>query len=184
MPLSPRSCWNLTISRMARSSTERSSFAGSVPCFAASRASSRYLGRRKLPTWSARNGGAALMAPILAYDGLKVRRLQRLLGDRTPLRGPRPHGARIADQDDVHVFGVGKRALHDLSRSLGVHAQQLLAIGVDIAGRKPVQVQLRKRPGPIRGGLERQRVLAENVAARSGKARGADALVLQAIQRL
>ena len=68
----PTSCWNLTISAMALSSTLRSCAAVISPRAFCSRASSRNFGRRKLPTWSARNGGvvrAVIGISPLGFNG-------------------------------------------------------------------------------------------------------------------
>src|SRR5437762_5045336 len=56
-PCNPTSSWNFTMPRIASSSTRRSSSRESLPAACLSRASRSSLGRRKLPTWSARNGG-------------------------------------------------------------------------------------------------------------------------------
>src|SRR6185436_17795944 len=57
MPLSPRPSWKRTMSRIAASSILRNSARDRLPFLFCSLASRSALGRRKLPTWSARNGG-------------------------------------------------------------------------------------------------------------------------------
>src|SRR5690349_1294357 len=70
---SPASRCMRTASRIAASSTARSSSAGSAPAPNASRARSRAGGRSRLPTWSARNGGRVRGA--IARHGSRPARL-------------------------------------------------------------------------------------------------------------
>src|SRR5919112_5656264 len=57
----PTSSCSLTTSRIASSSTARSSSSPIWPSACRERASSSRCGRSRLPTWSARNGGVSLM---------------------------------------------------------------------------------------------------------------------------
>src|ERR1051325_10918049 len=81
MPLRPRFSWKRTMSRIAASSVLRSSARDKLPFLFCSLASRSALGRRKLPTWSARNGGVrrCIADPLLdafetlhAFSGIDV----------------------------------------------------------------------------------------------------------------
>ena len=62
----PTFCCIATTSAMASSSTARSCCAEIRPAAKSSRAASTLGGRRRLPTWSARNGGVVRMGNIVA----------------------------------------------------------------------------------------------------------------------
>src|ERR1700741_1140851 len=73
MPSRPKPSCHFTMSRIAASSALRSSAFEILPTASWSRASSNSFGRRKLPTWSARNGGLsrfAMAVPDAPLDGL------------------------------------------------------------------------------------------------------------------
>src|SRR5471032_2155925 len=70
MPCRPQSSCILTTSRIAPSSTWRSAAASISPFFLRARASSSSLGRRKLPTWSARKGGVVRWVIVYSLRSL------------------------------------------------------------------------------------------------------------------
>src|SRR5437016_6280621 len=68
----PTSSCIFTIARIASSSSERSSAASILPAARSSRAWSRWRGRSRLPTWSARKGGVVRSDTVRALLGLGV----------------------------------------------------------------------------------------------------------------
>src|SRR4051812_17928065 len=68
----PTSSCIFTTSRIASSSIPRSSASSIFPAACSSRASSRRLGRSRLPTWSARYGGLSRLAMTGSYAGPAV----------------------------------------------------------------------------------------------------------------
>src|SRR5688500_16236157 len=83
----PTSRWNRTTSAIARASTSRSGPApSSLRTKKRWRASSSSLGRRKLPTWSARNGGVlrVVIGRLLVGLGVGATARRLLAGGAAP----------------------------------------------------------------------------------------------------
>src|SRR3954447_23632779 len=105
----PASCWSRMTSRMASSSTERSSPASMSPFANRSRASSRAGGRSRETTWSARDGGVSRRAMGTAFQDRVV---TRGLLDRDPTelgellergRAAEAPPARLLDAAEGHL---------------------------------------------------------------------------------
>src|SRR5262249_23640328 len=72
----PTDSWSATAARIAASSTGRSAARSISPRATRARASRSSGGRRRLPTWSARNGGRAV--PLIGLPGESVCRTARI----------------------------------------------------------------------------------------------------------
>src|SRR3954467_14643559 len=107
---SPTSSCLRTTSRMASSSTPRSSSASMSPALKSSRACNSCGGRSRLPTWSARNGGRVRAAMAGSSSGSLGFRAPGLLtagaGGRRDLEEVGDHHVLVAE---AQVVGVGQR---------------------------------------------------------------------------
>src|SRR3954470_7251576 len=115
---SPASCWSRMTSRMASSSTERSSLASMSPFTNRSRASSSTGGRSREPTWSARYGGVSRRAMGTAFLDRVV---TRGLLDRDPAElGELLERGRAAEAAPARLLDAAERHLRLVVQGGGV----------------------------------------------------------------
>src|SRR3954469_18698452 len=117
MPSRPSSSWKCTISRIARSSIQRSCSLEMEPLRNCSRASSRERGRRKLPTWSARKGGrvrsmavrSSVRSGKLHVQSLAAEANDPIVSAKTPAGST---GLRVSAQPDLLLSFQAMPAIH------------------------------------------------------------------------
>src|SRR5215469_4503476 len=68
----------------------------------------------------------------------------------------------IPDQDDGKTVGTRESLVDDRVRILEAYAAQRRAVVIYVVGPQPIQLEVAHRGGPVRSGLELQRVLAQH----------------------
>src|SRR2546425_1791509 len=154
MPCSPTSSWSFTTSRMEASSAAASLSAPTRPASFSSLSALSAAGRRRLPTWSARNGPRA--AAVISLFEMPAEEGEHLLPGVLGLRGTVALGVREVQEGVAGALVAVELVRLAVARQLGVDR-------VDVGGRgirvvQPEEADHRRRDG-LRE-VERRRPLA------------------------
>ena len=80
--------------------------------------------------------------------------------------------------------GRGNASAVTAAASASIHFRHRRRIPFDVVLAEPVELQVRERGGPVRGGLELQRILAEHVGTRRFEHLGGQRIALQVVESL